>query len=84
MPAGPLPARSRNPERVSRSQDNELVRRLGNLHFYNRTMDFEADLEKKVEALTAAQVVEAMRRHIDPAQISIFKAGDFKKAGITP
>jgi zinc protease len=71
-------------QRVSRSQDNELVRRLGNLRFYNRTMEFEAGLEKKVEALTAEQVVEAMRRHIDPAQISIFKAGDFKKAGITP
>jgi zinc protease len=47
-------------------------------------MEFEAGLEKKVEALTAEQVVEAMRRHLDPAQVSIFKAGDFKKASIAP
>jgi zinc protease len=71
-------------QRVSRAQDAELVRRLTGLRFYNRTMQFEAELEKKVESLTAADLNEALRRHLDASQISIFKAGDFKKAGVTP
>jgi len=33
-----------------------------------------------VAALTAEQVNEAFRRHMDPAALSIVKGGDFKKA----
>jgi predicted Zn-dependent peptidase len=45
-----------------------------------RTMAWDEGLEKKVSALTADDVGKAVRRTIDPAQISIVKAGDFKKA----
>ena len=41
-------------------------------------MAYDADLEKKVESLTADQILAALRRYLDPAQISIFLAGDFK------
>jgi zinc protease len=69
---------------VSRAQDNELANLLTGLAFENRDLQFQADLEKKVSVLTAQQIVEAMRRHVHPEQLSIFKAGDFAKAGVKP
>ena len=64
---------------VSRAQDNELASRLNSYLFIDRTLRWDADLEAKIKALTPDQINTAMRRHIDPAKISIFKAGDFKK-----
>ncbi|MDQ6705767.1 MAG: insulinase family protein [Acidobacteriota bacterium] len=69
---------------VSRSQENELANLLGNDAHEDRTVAFQGALEKKVAALTPAQVVEGMRRHMDASQLSVFKAGDFQKAGVTP
>lgn len=65
---------------VSRAQDNELAGRLTNYLFLNRTLAWDAELEKKVMALTAEQISAAMRKFIDPNKISIFKAGDFAKS----
>jgi zinc protease len=48
----------------------------------NRPLQWDADLETKIGALTADQVNAAFRRHIDPADLSIVKAGDFKAAGV--
>jgi zinc protease len=67
-------------QQVSRAQDRELVGRLASLTFYNRTMTWDADLEKKIETLTPQQIVEAMRRHIDVPTMTFVKAGDFKKS----
>ena len=39
---------------------------------------------KKVQALTGEQVLAAMRRHIDPAKMTMVKAGDFAKAKASP
>jgi zinc protease len=64
------------------SQDAGLVRELARNAQYGWTMQRQADLEKKITALTAAQLNAAVRKYIDPAGISYFKAGDFKKAGI--
>ena len=47
-------------------------------------MTREADLDSKVAALTTAQINATAKKYLDPAAISYFKAGDFKKAGITP
>ena len=69
---------------VSRSQDAELTGQLTALAFEDRDISFQGDLEKKVASLTKEQVVESMRKHIDPAQLVVYKAGDFKKAGVTP
>jgi len=67
-------------QQVSRAQDRELVGRLGTHSFYNRTMAWDADLQKRIQALTPQQIVEAMRRRIDVSAMSFMKAGDFKKA----
>ena len=64
---------------VSRAQDNELAGRLNNYLFLDRTLQWDADLEAKIKALTPEQINAAMRRHIDPAKITIIKAGDFKR-----
>ena len=62
---------------VSRAQDNELAGRLNNYLFIGRTLQFDADLDAKLKALTPEQIAAAMRRHIDPSKITIIKAGDF-------
>jgi zinc protease len=63
---------------VSRAQDNELAGRLNNFLFLDRTLQWDAELEKKIQALSADQINVAMRRHLDPKRITILKAGDFK------
>ena len=65
---------------VQRAEDRSLVNLLVARDYDNRTLDWDADLETKVMALTPDDVVSAMRRNLNPAQISIIKAGDFKKA----
>jgi zinc protease len=65
---------------VSRSQDAGLARTLTQDLYLARTLAWDADLEKKVQALTGEQITAAMRRSIDPAKITIMKAGDFAKA----
>lgn len=64
----------------SRAQDRELAGRLAsNLHL-DRTMAWQADLERKVQALTGDQILAALHKHFDPTKISVFVAGDFAKA----
>jgi zinc protease len=69
---------------VSRANDTELVSRITSNEFLGRTMAFEAGIEAKVQALTAAQIREAMKKYIDPAAMSFFKAGDFAAAKAAP
>ena len=47
-----------------------------------RTLAWDADFEKKVEALTGEQILAAMRKHLDPAKMTIVKAGDFAKGTV--
>ncbi|HVT03406.1 MAG TPA: pitrilysin family protein [Thermoanaerobaculia bacterium] len=65
---------------VSRAQDGGLARTLAADLFLARTLAWDADIEKKIGALTADQITAAMRRHLDASKINIIKAGDFKKA----
>lgn len=69
---------------VSRAQDNELAGRLNNYLFLGRTLQFDADLEAKIKALTPEQINAAMRKYIDPAKITIIKSGDFAKNAAGP
>ena len=64
-------------QQVSRAQDGTLANRLASYRYLNRTMAWDSGLEEKVGALTPAAILEAMRRHIDPAKLAVFKAGDF-------
>ena len=64
---------------VSRSQDRELCARLNNYIFLDRTMKWDEDFEKKIQALTVEQVNAAMRKWINPEKISYIQAGDFNR-----
>jgi len=65
---------------VTRAQDPALARSLATGLYLGRTMAWDGDFEKKVEALTGEQIVAAMRKYLDPAKMTIVKAGDFAKA----
>jgi zinc protease len=67
---------------VGRSEDGALIGLLGARARFDRTMEFDKAMEAKVAALTADQISAAFRRHVDPAVLTIVKAGDFKKAGV--
>ncbi|MFC4872473.1 M16 family metallopeptidase [Negadavirga shengliensis] len=64
---------------VNRSQDNYLSSVLNNYLFLKRDMGWEKGLEEKVNALTAAEINQAMKKHIHLDKISMIKAGDFAK-----
>ena len=64
--------------RMARTQDRALVGRLGMYSFAKRTFAWDIEFEAKIASLTQAEVNAAFRRHVDPARLSIVKAGDFK------
>jgi len=65
---------------LGRTQDAGLARTLAQNEQFGWTMARDADLDSKVIALTPAQINATVRKYLDPASISYFKAGDFKKA----
>jgi zinc protease len=67
-------------QQVGRSQDFELANLLSRHLFNGRTFAWNADLEKKVSALSPAEVDAAVRKWIDPAKLSVVRAGDFANA----
>ncbi len=60
-----------------RSNDAAVASILNEYLFLDRTMEFVARQETAIEALTPDDLLAAMRRHIDPEKMSIFRAGDF-------
>ena len=69
---------------LARSNDAGVAGRLVSYLVLGRTFAWDEELERKVAALTPQAVVEALRRHIDPAKISVVKAGDFAKVASNP
>jgi zinc protease len=67
---------------VNRSQDGAMAGLLTTRTRFDRTLDYDKQVEAKVAALTPDQIVAAMRKLIDPAQLSFVRAGDFKKAAV--
>jgi zinc protease len=65
----------------SRTEDSSIAYTLMSRARWGRTLLWDAKLEAAVTALTAEQVSDAFKRHMDPAAVSIVKGGDFKKAG---
>ncbi len=65
---------------VTRAQDASLARTLATDLYIKRTLAWDAAFEKKVEALTGEQILAAMRKYLDPAKMTIVKAGDFAKS----
>jgi len=66
---------------VGRSQDAALLGLIVLREEYDRTLDWDQQMDAKLAALTVDQINAAFRRHFNPDQLSIVKAGDFKKAG---
>jgi zinc protease len=65
--------------RVSRSSDRELASTLVAREHEKRTLAWDEAVESKVAALTNAEIVAAMKKHINPAKISLVQAGDFAR-----
>jgi len=62
---------------LARSSDATVASRLVSYLVLGRTFAWEEEQERRIAALTPQAVVEALRRHIDPARLSVVKAGDF-------
>jgi len=65
---------------IERATDAALVELLSANLVAMRTMDHHARLDQQIGELTATQVVEALRKHLDPKRLVIGIAGDFSKA----
>lgn len=65
---------------LARAQDRELSGKLNSYLFLNRSVNWDAELEGKIQSLTAEQINAAMRKYLTPENITIIKAGDFAKA----
>jgi zinc protease len=64
----------------TRAQDGALAGGWVSYMFLGRTYEFSKQFEEHVRALKPADLVAALRKHIDPAKVSFVKAGDFAKA----
>jgi zinc protease len=71
-------------QQVRRSEDGPLAGMLNAAAAYGRTMEYTRQLESQVDSLTVEKVNEVFKKYIDPGKLSIFKAGDFEKAGLKP
>jgi zinc protease len=65
--------------KVQRSEDSMLALQLSNGLFVGRKFDYYADLEKKIEALSPAEIQKAYQKVLDPKKLIIVQAGDFAK-----
>jgi len=59
------------------TSDANLASSLASALHSGRTMLYRAEHRKAVEALTAKQVVETMRKHLDLDRLTVVTAGDF-------
>ncbi len=66
-------------QQLSRVEDRRLASLLASYLYIGRTLKWDADFQKKIEALTQPQVQEALKKYIDLSKLSIYKAGSFKK-----
>jgi zinc protease len=73
---------------VSRADDGGLAGTLSSYSHINRTLQYDAEFERYIQALTPEEIVTTMRKYIDPAKVTVMKAGDFagaaKKKATTP
>jgi zinc protease len=69
----------RESRQLSRVEDRRLASLLASYLYIGRTLAWDADFQKKIDALTLPQVQDALKKYIDVSKISIYKAGSFKK-----
>ena len=69
---------------VQRAQDGGLAGKLTGYLFLDRTLAFDAAFEKAVQGLTPADVLAALKRHLDPSKLTVVRAGEFSKKVAAP
>jgi zinc protease len=67
-----------------RAQDQRVVSELVSDIDTGRSFAWDKQFEARVQALTPDAVLAAARKYIDPAKLTIVKAGDFAKAARAP
>jgi zinc protease len=72
----------RDAQLVSRSQDSALLNLIASRERQDRTLKWDEQMDAKIQALTPEQINIAFRKHVDPAAISIVKAGDFRASKV--
>ncbi|MBL6706559.1 MAG: hypothetical protein ISQ06_10630, partial [Planctomycetaceae bacterium] len=65
---------------VGRGNDGTLVGTLSSTARAGRSMEYYSGLETKVRSVTTEQVLEVVKKYLDPERIVIVAAGDFEKA----
>jgi zinc protease len=70
--------------KVARTEDESLASRLASYLFVGRTFAWDAQLERRIATLTPREVQAALRRYLDPAKLSVVKAGDFPSIAGAP
>jgi len=63
---------------VALSREQSLMRAIAGREQFGRTMLWGEQLEARIQALTPEQINAAFRRLVDPAALSIVKAGNFR------
>ena len=63
-----------------RSNDDELASQIASRREYDRTFKYDAELERRVKAVSVEQVNAALRKYLVPGSFTVVRAGDFAKA----
>ncbi|HMG59520.1 MAG TPA: pitrilysin family protein, partial [Burkholderiales bacterium] len=69
---------------LARSSDGTVASRLVSYLVLGRTFAWEEEQERRIAAMTPKAVIETLRRYIDPAKLSVVKAGDFTSVAASP
>ncbi|NEZ02975.1 insulinase family protein [Wenzhouxiangella sp. XN201] len=64
---------------LARSNDGQLMSMLNSNLYLDRDMFHQAEFEQKVSELSAEEVSQAVREHLDPEKLSYAVAGDFEQ-----
>ena len=64
-------------QKVSRSSDGSIAGQIGSNLRLDRTFKFTKEREERIAALTPADIQAAFKRHVDPKNLVIIRAGDF-------
>ena len=68
---------------LNRSQDNSLAAGIAQNLYFNRTFQFDEELEDRVRSVTLEEVNQAIRDRLDISRLTIVKAGDFANTRTT-
>ena len=66
-------------QKVSRSSDRSIAGQIGSNLYLDRTFQYTMEREKKIKALTADKIQSAFRKHVNPEDLIIIRAGILAK-----